>query len=355
MTSPELNNIQLLRLLFAVQVVVVHARTHLGLDMDPSLSQILSRFSGVPAFFFVSGFLIYWSCRRQSGWNYAANRVLRIYPALFPVVIGSVLINLIDRGISDLTDNWYQYLKYVVGSLTLYQTVNPPVFHGVGLGIVNGALWTITVELIFYAIVPLIIWAERYCRLTVPILISISYGYYVFGESLTDFSIIGKTTLHVLLSLTPLKWGWMFGLGILAVQHFERIRPWLCYAPLVFVPAIALMWHGTGPLFRSLGNEFGLVYFVAYALLILWLAFETPSIRLAPDFSYGTYVWHMPIFNLVVILGLPFAPVVALGLTAIAAASSWYLVEQPALRLKRRNRPETTGAPVLERSPSPTS
>lgn len=52
---PRLNNLEWLRLFFALQVVAGHCSAHLGLR----LPKILAFFPGVPAFFFVSGFLIY--------------------------------------------------------------------------------------------------------------------------------------------------------------------------------------------------------------------------------------------------------------------------------------------------------
>jgi len=80
---PKSNNIDLLRLFFALQVVLSHTAGHLGLVV-PSY---LSYFPGVPAFFFVSGFLIYASFLNAPGRNYIFNRFLRIFPGLLFVVI----------------------------------------------------------------------------------------------------------------------------------------------------------------------------------------------------------------------------------------------------------------------------
>ena len=63
---PRTNNLEWLRLLFAVQVAIVHAGEHLGVPM-PS---IVAHFPEVPAFFFVSGFLIYASYLNASGKRY---------------------------------------------------------------------------------------------------------------------------------------------------------------------------------------------------------------------------------------------------------------------------------------------
>jgi peptidoglycan/LPS O-acetylase OafA/YrhL len=58
--------------------------------------------------------------------------------------------------------------------------------------------------------------------------------------------------------------------------------------------------------------------------------------------SYGLYLWHYPIFSEVQAQNWPlrYELVVEFGLTALATAFSFYLVERPALKLKRRFDPQ---------------
>jgi peptidoglycan/LPS O-acetylase OafA/YrhL len=84
-TFPKSNNLDLLRLFFAVQVVLTHTAGHMGLPIPNFLGSL----PGVPAFFFVSGFLIYAAYVNSPGKNYIYNRFLRLFPGLFfAVVIG---------------------------------------------------------------------------------------------------------------------------------------------------------------------------------------------------------------------------------------------------------------------------
>lgn len=62
-----------------------------------------------------------------------------------------------------------------------------------------------------------------------------------------------------------------------------------------------------------------------------------PYRKLHQDFSYGAYVWHMPVINLLLVIGAPSIPA-AVALTALCAVASWYLVEQPFDRLKSPRR-----------------
>ena len=58
---PNANNLNILRLLLALQVLAIHMRDHLGSQVP----EFVTAFSGVPGFFFVSGMLVYASCARN--------------------------------------------------------------------------------------------------------------------------------------------------------------------------------------------------------------------------------------------------------------------------------------------------
>ena len=81
------NNFDLLRLLFAGVVCVVHAQQLSGMGELTFVTWALSSTVAVKAFFVVSGYLIFMSYDRSSSiWSYAQKRVRRIYPDYFTVV-----------------------------------------------------------------------------------------------------------------------------------------------------------------------------------------------------------------------------------------------------------------------------
>jgi len=63
---PRFNNLEWLRLVFALQVVVIHAAEHL----EHPVPDVFVYFPDVPAFFFVSGLLIYTSYLNAPGRTY---------------------------------------------------------------------------------------------------------------------------------------------------------------------------------------------------------------------------------------------------------------------------------------------
>jgi peptidoglycan/LPS O-acetylase OafA/YrhL len=162
-----------------------------------------------------------------------------------------------------------------------------------------------------------------------------SFAVYALGPSAWT-KVYHDKSVYDIIALTPLAWGWMFGLGILAVKHFELVRRWAIYLPWLALPLVILAFAGNGLLFGSNGNRLGLLYFACYAGLVLWLAFFTPYVRLRADLSYGVYIWHVPAANLLLVLGHP-EVLLFFFLTLGFAALSWFLVEKPALSLKRKS------------------
>lgn len=329
---PRNNNLEWLRLIFATQVVLQHTASHMGF----ALPGVISHFPGVPAFFFVSGFLIYASYLNSPGRRYFENRFLRLYPGLVFVTLGGAVVTLIAHGWGDIFNNISVYMSWFLSQTTLGQAYNPGLFRDVGVGVVNGSLWTLTTEILFYISVPIIVWMERRFRFTVIILFALSFAVYVIGPIIFTAKIYRDKTFYDVIELTPLAWGWMFATGILVVKHFEHVRRWLSHMPWVLIPMTVMIIFGHGIMFGSSGNRLGLIYFFCYIGSALWIAFIAPFIRMNFDLSYGAYIWHMPIINLLLVFDFPSLPWTVV-LTFLAATLSWFLVEKPALKLKRQS------------------
>jgi peptidoglycan/LPS O-acetylase OafA/YrhL len=141
LSFPKENNFDFLRLIFALQVALIHLNDHMGFDIP----EFLSSFPGVPAFFFVSGFLIYSSYQYSPGKNYFLNRFLRLFPGLIFVTIGGLLVVVIAKGIHAILEKYDLMFIWFLSQITIGQAYNPSFFRDVGVGVINGALWTITV------------------------------------------------------------------------------------------------------------------------------------------------------------------------------------------------------------------
>ncbi|QTR46418.1 hypothetical protein J9253_00180 [Thiothrix litoralis] len=140
-------------------------------------------------------------------------------------------------------------------------------------------------------------------------------------------------SIYDILALTPIVWGWMFGVGIIIAKHYDIIEKFIPKFYLFLLPIFILIFTDLPGIFHSKGNELGLFYFLCYIGAIIWIAFGTKKIPLRFDISYGAYIWHMPIINLFLVMGWH-EPLFALLLIIAISFTSWFFIEKPALRLK---------------------
>ncbi len=151
-TSPagaaRFHEIDLLRAVACLMVVFFHYAHRGALDgWSPAANPIgLSDFArygylGVHLFFIISGFVIFLSVRNATVRDFFASRVSRLYPAYWVAVpLTWVLVKFFD--LPELQVSWWEMLV----NLTM-------VPHWFGVPYVDGAYWSLGVELQFYILV----------------------------------------------------------------------------------------------------------------------------------------------------------------------------------------------------------
>lgn len=333
-----INNFDLIRLFAATEVAIKHGLLHLGLGAG--LFDRLSILPGVPIFFLISGYLIFQSfSNSRSVAEFALNRVVRIYPALYVCFGVTVALLLVFGAVSVAQLLSPAFLAWVASQLTIAQFYNPAFLRDFGVGVINGSLWTISVELQFYCLTPVLAWIVRRFRAAWLPLILISLCFNLLLNSMSPETLGAK-----LLMVTFLPWFYMFMIGAWLstrpdwVQRVVRL-PWavcllLFGGALMASALIGLPWAG---------NEVGPVSFAAIAVIVLKCAYTRPTLSdqllRRNDVSYGVYIYHMLAVNALVAIGWVGTPL-ALGAAILAtyglAIGSWLLVERPALAFKRR-------------------
>jgi peptidoglycan/LPS O-acetylase OafA/YrhL len=345
--STRENNFDLLRLLAALQVAFFHSVSHLNVPIDATdpLIRITSALPGVPIFFVISGFLISLSWERNSDLRaYARNRALRIFPALWVCLAVSIATAAAIGGVSF----WrLEALPWLAAQITIGQFYNPGFLRGYGVGVLNGSLWTIPIELQFYLVLPpLYAWLGVRKRSGNGRLLALA------AVSVCAYSVyfhIGRSTASpVLMKLageTIVPYLWMFVLGILLQRNFQRLSVYLVGRALWWAVGCCVVAAATGPLGSRPGFTDLAVNGLRMAVLaaaVVSFAFSAPGLsgRLlrGNDLSYGLYVYHMVVVNVFVERGAPGTYSVlgiALGITLLFAWASWLAIERPALARKR--------------------
>jgi peptidoglycan/LPS O-acetylase OafA/YrhL len=323
------NNFDVIRLLLAFSVFLSHSYPISGNPSLQTLSVWANSAIAVQGFFVISGFLIFMSYDRAASLrDYFAKRALRIYPAYFAVVMICALAGAV-LSILPIQDYLSDVWVYLAVNLTFLNYLHPTlagVFTENPIPVINGALWTIKVEAMFYLSVPILSFLFKY----VPKLPAIA-ALYILGllfRTLCNRS--GHTSLAVQL---PGQIQFFLSGALLYFYQAQFLR----YANRLILPALVvagvelyLGWVMLLPL--SIG------------IVVIYSALCMPIFnRLRPkwDLSYGFYIWHFPILQSATLLGWfanPIVGLVASGVvTAGAACLSWLGVERRFLKSRVAN------------------
>ena len=324
------NNFNLMRLVAAWLVIYGHAWAITaagGQDLVTRLTQF--KFAGdvaVDIFFVISGFLIAASLQRNNICSYLASRALRIMPGLAVCVALSAFV--LGPLLTTAADYWQQpevwRYFWINASLKSNEYSLPGVFEALPRTAINGSLWTLPIEarlylaLMFASLLGLL----GSCRYTPLWLLTIVSGYawarwqaplpdYLANYAWCTAFFITGTALWVNRARVRLSW-WIL-LALLLAAAITRGGPWF------HIPYFLVLCYGT--------------LFIAF---VPWL----PVIR-HNDLSYGLYLYGWPSQQLVQQFvapnGTPLQNMAwATALALALAALSWFLVERPALRLKKR-------------------
>lgn len=331
MTRRDGNNFDLLRFLLASVVFLVHAHVLSGKPQLAFLAEYLSSDYAVKAFFVVSGFLIFQSHdRSRSLRDYFGKRVRRIYPAYFAIVLicagGGMAVTTLPL------DEYFSggLAAYLVANLSFLNFLAPDlpgVFKDNIFQAANGALWTIKIEVMFYLLVPVIAYLFRRIG-TIPVLFALyaaSVAYWFVLSDIADRS--GAEFYRMLARQLPGQLSY-FMVGALLLYYGDRFRRWLPVAAAIAVPVLALRLPVIHPVLEPLLLGCLIIYF---AKGIGYLG----NFGRYGDFSYGIYIIHFPVVQLLVAWGLFSNPGLGLACSALAvligALLSWHIVEKPFL------------------------
>ncbi|MDF2365953.1 acyltransferase [Sneathiella sp.] len=327
------NNLNLIRMLAAVGVLVSHAwPISTGNIAEQPLADVLHGIDlgiiCVSIFFAISGYLIAQSYDRDPNLKrFWLSRVMRIFPGLLVVLLITALILAPLITVANVQAVWLAAPEYILRNFTLFSLEQylPGVFKGnpVG-GSINIPLWTLSHELICYFFVTLLgiagLLKSPRLMLLAWIAFIASYAAIIFFEPQSR-----------LVALAKLAFPFMVGV-ILFVWRQKIILNWGIGGALIILTA--LLYDSV--VFRE-------VFMLSLSYIIFLLAFlpvgKIRGYNRFGDYSYGIYIYAFPIQQLVAYAGVtnPFLNILyALPLALICAIVSWMIVEKPSLGLARR-------------------
>jgi peptidoglycan/LPS O-acetylase OafA/YrhL len=342
-----------LRIILAVSLVLWHAIVSVNVESWSipifSTQWKLPLLFLVPSFFALSGFLIAGSLERSTIPVFIGLRILRIVPALTVdtlltmFIVGPLFTILTLREYFSNKETW-KYLWNIIGHI--HYRLPGVFYHNPIPEIINGQLWTIPWEFVCYA------------TIVVLALLGIAGSRRFF---LIVAVIAPIVVLTVLTTLDPGNFG----------PNPQAIAPSNTDLVLCFIAGVAIykyrdvIPHNLGiALLCVVGYAVLMNTHYAYVFTSLLVAYITVWIGVANhrkifiikggDYSYGIYLYHMTLQQVLVAFGLLTwysVFIVSLPLVTLIAALSWHFVEKPTLSLRpyltKRNPPQAAQTVVI--------
>jgi peptidoglycan/LPS O-acetylase OafA/YrhL len=331
------NAFNLLRLILALEVVAWHAVTLRGVHLPPAIEAFVKDVA-VDCFFALSGFLIVAAWTRHPDLRrFLLARARRILPGFWTclVVTAFVIVPLATHAAGTATPGLNDQLRYVTGNAAL--VIGQIDVGGTAAGLLkpmwNGALWTLLWEVRCYLLVAGLGVLGLLTRRSFALLAITLWAYAAV------LVLLGVSTRLSLDTMTmPQRGGLMFCIGALLWLYRDRVR---------LDGRLALIAAATIPVGVAIADNYRVIGAPGLAYLVIWCGFALarwPRTVLANDLSYGVYIYGYPVQQALLLAGwstgwLPFF-LASAGLVLLLAGCSWFLIERPFLRGRRR-----TGVP----------
>jgi peptidoglycan/LPS O-acetylase OafA/YrhL len=332
----RLARLESLRALAALGVLLGHvwgARHAFGATGTDDLlgRTILGGGYGVFVFFALSGYLLFrplanavFDGERVDLRRYAINRLLRTLPLYYVVVI---VLLVVQEGGGSL-EQWWRFL-------TLTENLFPSTVLTV-----DGPIWSLLVELQFYALLPLVAIGlarlARGSRRNAAVLLLVAGA---AGAALRIYLLNHRHTGDPRIVYSLLTTAFFFVPGmLLALARDVRLRGPLGSGDLWLLASIPVWLFISDDYSRTALAAVASFLVVGAAVLPLRhgplvRALDWRPLALVGVGSYSLYLWHLPIVEALARHG---ALLWAVPLSLVAALVSYRLVEAPFLRLRRR-------------------
>jgi len=291
---------------------------------------------GVDAFFVLSGFVITrsWGSRPtnfNASREFLSRRIKRLFPAYWASL--AVFVALRARRLFDSVHGLGTLFLHVIGQ----QFLLPRTAYQI-----NSVYWTLTPQIHFYLLFPLLMLAVRRLRARSMLIfvLVVSVGFRVLLHSTNQWpadTIIGRLDQFALGMAAALAIG--RSNRLLTILRSKTVSYLAVGGLLALIFAYGSTWMAPSPQ-QVMAETFGHPLFAALLALRLLRLPETNGTSLATTafaglgtISYSVYLWHLPIFEWA--SGAGFVGIVAAIIASLIVGTiSYFVLEKPSFRLR---------------------
>ena len=208
----------------------------------------------------------------------------------------------------------------------------------------SGVLWTLSVELSFYILLPFILCIKK--AIIRNLLLVFLFFTSMIIPAIADENFYSASNLNKLLAFICLPFLWIFIIGMVMRLYWLDIKKYLVdyglfYIAFYLIFCFVAIEFGNGLGDYKRGLEISTVFQIfLLALAMFSMAFSYTNLKMArsTDLSYSTYLYHMLIVQILISLGFGgslWLYLIVVAATLAIACISWNFIEKPALKLKQ--------------------
>ena len=356
--SMRLEGIDILRGLAVSVVILYHFFELLGLHthiLYPFISSL--GLLGVPLFFIISGYLIYRSIDYSISMqgikyglkHYFTHRLFRILPAYY---VNFLVVFILALYFTCSMDAWSSHFiqKQILSHLTFTSFF---IYKTSGLGI-NGAYWTLSIEMLWYIVAPLFfIYIKKDRYLILLFMLSI---FYLIGLDLSLYNTILNLDVNAP-NYIHLLFYWSFqlpgqliyfisGIFIYKYNQVEIFTHRLIqYILFIFLVSLFIYLSSQKYFLESFTIKNSITLLTVVSIFILFYRHNLREFYLVSwlgKISYSLYLWHMPLLFILKKYFIPYNPswwsvsILFIILLLSISSLSYYLVEEMGFTLRKK-------------------
>lgn len=324
------NNFDLTRNILAFLVFFTHWNLLTSINSEVGIFHLSGL--AIDLFFVVSGFLIWWSFNSDRNIsNFYLKRFFRVFPLYFIIItLQTLFFTYYSNG------SVAELFRYFITNIFFLNFLTPTVgelLNSLEVDAINGSLWTLKNEVIFYMLVPLVF--KSHVKYGVKALFCIyvcSLIYMFYFQYLNNGNMFYSQFLtnEKMLVQFPAQMR-LFLAGIFLYIFFDKFGKY--NLNLTTAACLILII-----LFRD--NDFFrfTIYPFLLGVLLIYLVYYIKPIILKFDFSYSFYIVHFPLIQLAVLFDLnPSNPLISFillfSLTILISYLSEVYIEKPFINI----------------------